>query len=591
MHVHAKTDSEVTSLAPSSPTRSPRRPVYFVQSPSRDSHDGEKTTTSFHSSPVLSPTGSPPHSHSSVGRHSRESSSSRFSGSLKPGSRKISPNDGSAGRHNRKGQKPWKECDVIEEEGLLEDEGSRKGFSRRCYFLAFVLGFFVLFSVFSLILYGASKPQKPTITMKSITFERFMIQAGSDFTGVSTDMVSMKATVKLTFRNTATFFGVHVTSTPLDLSYSQLTVGTGNIKKFYQSRKSQRSIAVSVIGDKIPLYGSGASLSSSTGTTTVPVPLKLNFVFRSRAYVLGKLVKPKFYKKIECSMSWLCPSTSSSNNNLNPSEIRTTSTAKFRRRSPISTGANLPDQSQHPPYIPPFHVVGFAPGPVPAMDGSDAGVDLQWNYGLEPKKKKLKEQDFLENNSQISSVDFLQPRSVSTGLGLSLDNGRLASSGESPFLALIADDIDRELQRQDAEIDRFLKVQGDRLRQAVLERVQANQVQTISYVEEKVLQKLREKEAEVENIIKKNMELESRMEQLAVEAGAWQQRAKYNENMINTLKFNLQQVYAQGRDSKEGCGDSEVDDTASCCNGRAIDFHLLRKENNEMKELMTCKFQ
>lgn len=74
------------------------------------------------------------------------------------------------------------------------------------------------------------------------------------------------------------------------------------IKKFYQSRKSQRSVSVSVVGNKVPLYGSGASLSSSTGAPSVPVPLKLNFVVRSRAYVLGKLVKPKFYKKIECSI-------------------------------------------------------------------------------------------------------------------------------------------------------------------------------------------------------------------------------------------------------------------------------------------------
>lgn len=122
-----------------------------------------------------------------------------------------------------------------------------------------------------------------------------------------------------------------------------------------------------------------------------------------------------------------------------------------------------------------------------------------------------------------------------------------------------------------------------------MKKVQENQLQTISFVEEKVLCKLREKETEVENINKKNAELEMRMEQLAVEAGAWQHRAEYNENVINTLKFNLQQVYAQSRDSKEGCGDSEVDDTASCCNGRATDFHLLCKENNERKGLMMCK--
>lgn len=105
--------------------------------------------------------------------------------------------------------------------------------------------------------------------------------------------------------------------------------------------------------------------------------------------------------------------------------------------------------------------MGFAPGPGPGpvTDGSDGGVDLQWNYGLEPKRKRLKEQDFLENNSQISSVDFLQARSVSTGLGLSLDNTRISSSGDSALLSLIGDDIDSELQRQDTEIDRYLKVQ------------------------------------------------------------------------------------------------------------------------------------
>ncbi|PSS14129.1 Formin-like protein [Actinidia chinensis var. chinensis] len=58
-----------------------------------NSHDGEKTamatTASFHSTPVLSPTGSPPHAHhsSTIGRHSLKSSSSQFS----VGSRKISP--------------------------------------------------------------------------------------------------------------------------------------------------------------------------------------------------------------------------------------------------------------------------------------------------------------------------------------------------------------------------------------------------------------------------------------------------------------------------------------------------------------------
>lgn len=169
--MHAKTDSEGTSLAPSSPTRSPRRTVYYVQSPSRDSHDGEKTTNnSFHSTPIISPMGSPPHS----GNHSsRESSSSRFSESLKHhhgGSRKILPND----PHEKKIKKKKKGFEVIDEEGLLDDEDERDTLPRKCYYLAFVLGFFVLFSFFSLVLWGAGNSQKPRITMKVVKFITYL---------------------------------------------------------------------------------------------------------------------------------------------------------------------------------------------------------------------------------------------------------------------------------------------------------------------------------------------------------------------------------------------------------------------------------
>ncbi|KAJ6679089.1 LATE EMBRYOGENESIS ABUNDANT (LEA) HYDROXYPROLINE-RICH GLYCOPROTEIN FAMILY [Salix purpurea] len=128
-------------------------------------------------------------------------------------------------------RKQWKECDVIEEEGLLDDEERRKGLPRKCYFLAFVLGFFILFSFFSLILWGASKQQKPMIAMKSVTFEQFRIQAGSDSTGVATDMISVNSTVRMSYRNKGTFFGVHVTSTPLDLSYSEITLASGKYQE------------------------------------------------------------------------------------------------------------------------------------------------------------------------------------------------------------------------------------------------------------------------------------------------------------------------------------------------------------------------
>ncbi|KAJ1397380.1 Zinc finger, RING-type [Sesbania bispinosa] len=212
----------------------------------------------------------------------------------------------------------------------------------------------------------------------------------------------------------------------------------------------------------------------------------------------------------------------------------------------------------------------------------DDGANLQWNSGFERERKRLKEHDFLENITQISCVDFM---------GLSRDNNTsMASTGDSASLSLLRDgNIDRQLLQQDAEIDRFLRLQSDRLRETILEKVRATQLQNISIIEDKVLQKLREKEAEVESINKRNIELEEQMQQLATEADIWQQRARSNESMVAALKFNLEQVYAQSRDCKEGCGDSEVDDAASCFNGHSIDFHLLTRGNNNMKDMMTCK--
>ncbi|XP_076949870.1 uncharacterized protein LOC143622684 [Bidens hawaiensis] len=285
--MHAKTDSEVTSLTASSPTRSPHRPVYYVQSPSRDSHDGGKTTNSFHSTPVLSPNGSP-------GRQSRNSSSTRYSGSVRPGSRKGSQQH----QGYTKGEKGF---DAIEEEGLYDEDG-RRGIPRRCYVLAFVVGFFVLFTFFGLVLWGAARPQKPVITMRSIAFDQFVVNAGADASGVATEMVTLNATVRFNFRNRGTFFGVHVSSTPLDLAYTELTLATGSVKKFYQSRKGHRLVSVNVQGVRVPLYGGGVNWSSENGKLTAPVPLNLNFTVKAKAYVLGKLVKPKFHKKVSCAI-------------------------------------------------------------------------------------------------------------------------------------------------------------------------------------------------------------------------------------------------------------------------------------------------
>lgn len=64
---------------------------------------------------------------------------------------------------------------------------------------------------------------------QSITFETLKVQAGQDAGGVGTDMITMNATLRMLYRNTGTFFGVHVTSTPIDLSFSQIKIGSGSV--------------------------------------------------------------------------------------------------------------------------------------------------------------------------------------------------------------------------------------------------------------------------------------------------------------------------------------------------------------------------
>jgi hypothetical protein len=66
--------------------------------------------------------------------------------------------------------------------------------------------------------------------LQSIKFENFIIQAGTDASLVPTDMATTNATVKFTYRNKGTFFGIHVTADPFQLSYSQLTLANGDVR-------------------------------------------------------------------------------------------------------------------------------------------------------------------------------------------------------------------------------------------------------------------------------------------------------------------------------------------------------------------------
>lgn len=81
-------------------------------------------------------------------------------------------------------------------------------------------------------------------------------------------------------------------------------------------------------------------------------------------------------------------------------------------------------------------------------------------------------------------------------------------------------------------------------------------------LEKGVSRKLHEKDAELETVTRKNKELVESMKRATSEAQNWCYMAKYNESVVNVLKSNLEQAMMQG--TKEGHGESDVDDAASC---------------------------
>ena len=86
----------------------------------------------------------------------------------------------------------------------------------------------------------------------------------------------------------------------LEYNISHICLYYVQLKKYYQPRKSHRTVSVNLEGTKVPLYGAGSSLSVSSNDRVVPLTLK--FQIRSRGDVVGKLVRVKHQKQISCPL-------------------------------------------------------------------------------------------------------------------------------------------------------------------------------------------------------------------------------------------------------------------------------------------------
>ncbi|CAN1770935.1 hypothetical protein LINPERHAP1_LOCUS11740 [Linum perenne] len=189
----------------------------------------------------------------------------------------------------------WKHVKLIEDNDDDEIHHlGRRNDAVRIYLWG--LCFFCLaFTLFCFILWGTSRSYKPQISVKEIVFKDFNVQAGYDYSGVVTDMLTLNSTVKIQYWNPGTFFSVHVSSTPLELHYFQLKLASGKMREFSQMRKSGRTVATIVKAHQVPLYGGNIG--------RVTLPLSLSFTVRSRADIMGRLVRSVFYSHVRCQLT------------------------------------------------------------------------------------------------------------------------------------------------------------------------------------------------------------------------------------------------------------------------------------------------
>lgn len=111
---------------------------------------------------------------------------------------------------------------------------------------------------------------------------------------------------------------------------------------------------------------------------------------------------------------------------------------------------------------------------------------------------------------------------------------------------------------------------------------QRHTVSFLGAIEKGINRKLYEKDLELESMSRKNKELLEKIKQVSMEVQSWQYRAKYNESVVNVLRNNLLQVMAHG---KEACGDSEIEDVASCSNN----VNYIDGDLDPLKHQINCR--
>ncbi|XP_030942406.1 BOI-related E3 ubiquitin-protein ligase 1-like [Quercus lobata] len=117
--------------------------------------------------------------------------------------------------------------------------------------------------------------------------------------------------------------------------------------------------------------------------------------------------------------------------------------------------------------------------------------------------------------------------------------------------------------QQQLEIDRFLAQHAEKVRLEIGEQEERQSRMLESVFQEAIMNKLKEKDEEIQRMGKLNWVLQERVKSLSIENQIWRELAQTNEATANTLRSNLEQVLAHVAEDRHVA--ATADDAESSC--------------------------
>ncbi|KAK6939323.1 hypothetical protein RJ641_028854 [Dillenia turbinata] len=183
----------------------------------------------------------------------------------------------------------------------------------------------------------------------------------------------------------------------------------------------------------------------------------------------------------------------------------------------------------------------------------------------------------LLQNQRIQHVDF------------DANQMGMYSSGDTTVLSMTSSQyLASQVDKQMKEIDGLLRIQNERLRQAMQEQRKKQLAYLLTRFETAAMNLMRQKDEDLAKATKQTIELEDSLRKAELENEAWQRVAKENEAMVIDLNNNLQQA------REKLSLTSTTDDAESCCDenrvkNRADSQVIVVAEEEELGRRMVCK--